>query len=429
MTKKPQTAATNRTRPLDRDGDGRDGGSLPGNQTAPMVVGDGAEAGTDWTRDNDWIELKLLEAGVRDADEKPLTAEIVRGWSDEDARAAEAFTDAMAAEDAYTDDDGDERNADGSPIDLPAVLGGFTLLPRDGAGEVPWTRVDAEILEDLQLMDEGWSGTVETLTLATVKEWSDDQAREAQAYAASIVGLTPERRAPAPDFLQPFLVSKPPADAADAPAKTIPNAKADAARDAMAQQTSPDTVPGSDDAPEASPPQAADAAPEASGDPASSMASVSPPVDEPSPSDTQALAGASEGDGDSDDTFTAEEIAAGRTPVVEQEGEAATSAADAATTIGDDDPLVTVQTETAPIAVRLRELQVLIGARRLYKSDQGYSATYSAPFVDEATVKGWIKAGLALDVPSAGNQGGVRVTAEARSVVSRLRLEQRDEAA
>lgn len=29
--------STNRTRPLDRDGDGKDGGSLPGNKTAPMA--------------------------------------------------------------------------------------------------------------------------------------------------------------------------------------------------------------------------------------------------------------------------------------------------------------------------------------------------------------------------------------------------------
>lgn len=125
--------------------------------------------------------------------------------------------------------------------------------------------------------------------------------------------------------------------------------------------------------------------------------------------------------GDGPDTFTPEEIAAGATPVVEQEGETTTSAADQATVIDGNDPLVTIDTETAPIAVRLRELETLINARRLYRSPQGYSATYAAPFIDEATVTGWIRAGLAEDIPTAGNSGGVKLTAKARQVVTRLR--------
>lgn len=128
---------------------------------------------------------------------------------------------------------------------------------------------------------------------------------------------------------------------------------------------------------------------------------------------------------DRSDTFTPEEVAAGRTPVIEQEGEATTTAADAATVIDEADPLVTVDTETAPIAVRLSELNVLISSRRLYKTPEGYSATYSAPYIDAATVEGWVKAGLAQEVPTAGNTGGVRVTAEARSVATRLRQRQR----
>lgn len=37
----------------------------------------------------------------------------------------------------------------------------------------------------------------------------------------------------------------------------------------------------------------------------------------------------------------------------------------------------------------------------------------------QATIDAWIAAGLAEDVPTAGKQGGVRVTAEARSVLNR----------
>lgn len=128
---------------------------------------------------------------------------------------------------------------------------------------------------------------------------------------------------------------------------------------------------------------------------------------------------------DPSDTFTPEEVAAGRTPVIEQEGEATATAADAAVVIDEADPLVTVDTETAPIAVRLSELNVLISSRRLYKTPEGYSATYSAPYIDAATVERWVRAGLALEIPTAGNIGGVRVTAEARSVATRLRQQQR----
>jgi len=128
---------------------------------------------------------------------------------------------------------------------------------------------------------------------------------------------------------------------------------------------------------------------------------------------------------DPTDTFTPEEVAAGRTPVIEQEGEAATTAADTATVIDPADPLVTVDTDTAPVAVRLSELGTLVSSRRLYKTPEGYSATYSAPFIDAATVDGWVKAGLAETIPSAGNTGGVRATAEARAMAGRLRQQQR----
>lgn len=84
-----------------------------------------------------------------------------------------------------------------------------------------------------------------------------------------------------------------------------------------------------------------------------------------------------------------------------------------------DDGLVNIPTETAPVAVRLHVLRILVAARRLYKSPEGYSSNYGAPYIDQATIDAWIAAGLAEDVPTAGNQGGVRVTAEARSVLNR----------
>lgn len=307
MSKKRENTA--RTNPPDRDGDGRPGGSLPGNETveaakgpaaetAPAETGtspgdpnrsddgppnsdatpppqpEGATEGAAWARDNELIQMKLEEAGVRGRDEEVIDLPIVTQWPDEDARAAEAFADAMLADGKYTDDEGIERNADGSAIDLPEILHERTVI--SGAGE-----------------------------------------------------------------------------------------------------------------------------------------GAAPQDDEPDPSDT----------------FTPEEVAAGRTPVIEQEGEATTTAADTATVIDPADPLVTVDTDTAPVAVRLSELGVLVSSRRLYETAEGYTATYGAPFIDAATVEGWIKAGLAERIPSAGNTGGVRATAAARGMAARLRREQQAEAA
>lgn len=122
------------------------------------------------------------------------------------------------------------------------------------------------------------------------------------------------------------------------------------------------------------------------------------------------------------DTFTAEEIAAGQTPMIQAEGDAAVTAAEVATEIPSNDPLVQIETETAPIAVRARELRLLVESRRLYKSAEGYSATYGAPYVDQATVDGWIQAGLAEDVPTAGICGGIKPTHEARRHLGQLTL-------
>lgn len=116
----------------------------------------------------------------------------------------------------------------------------------------------------------------------------------------------------------------------------------------------------------------------------------------------------------SSDTFDAEQVAAaapaGEGAVMGEEGETVAEPA-AATALAD---LVAVDDGERPVAVRRRELQILLTARRLYKSDQGYSASFGPPYIDQATVDVWLAAGLAEAVPSAGNQGGVRATAKAR---------------
>lgn len=124
--------------------------------------------------------------------------------------------------------------------------------------------------------------------------------------------------------------------------------------------------------------------------------------------------------GDGGDTFTAEEIAAGQTPVVEQEGEAVVTAAEAAE--AGQAELATVEPEgpaDLPVAVRLDELSRLVDNRWLYKSKDGYSPSYSAPYVSQETIDVWLANGLAEARPSAGREGGVFVTDKARRAVTR----------
>lgn len=121
------------------------------------------------------------------------------------------------------------------------------------------------------------------------------------------------------------------------------------------------------------------------------------------------------------DTFDAEQVAAATTAgegaVIAEEGETVADPATATAPL--DDNLVNIPTETAPVAVRLHELRILVTARLLYKSRDGYSSNYGPPYIDQATVDAWIAAGLAEDVPTAGNMGGVRVTSEGRSALNR----------
>ncbi|MBB5770148.1 hypothetical protein HNP47_000117 [Brevundimonas vesicularis] len=242
------TAKSKRTHPLDRDGDGDPGGSLPGNQTAPMA----------WTRDDQRLiaKLQLAQVTLDPAFTDAGLADEVAGWSDETAQQVEAFADAMTADGRYQDEAGDERNADGSPIELPPIL------------------------------------------------------------SRALIG------------------------------------------------------------------------------------------------ETDQTAG---------DTFDAEQVAAAKTAgegaVIAEEGETVADPTTATAPL--DDGLVNIPTDTAPVAVRLHELRILVTARRLYKSPEGYSSNYGPPYIDQATVDAWIAAGLAEDVPTAGNMGGVRVTSEGRSALYR----------
>lgn len=133
------------------------------------------------------------------------------------------------------------------------------------------------------------------------------------------------------------------------------------------------------------------------------------PAADPMPADA-----ATAEDQDEADTFDAEQVAAaapvGEGAVMAEEGETVVDPAAATAPVD----LVAVDDGERQVAVRLRDLRILLSAQRLYKSADGYSVSFGAPYIDQATVDAWLVAGLAEDVPSAGNQGGVRATAKAR---------------
>jgi len=146
MTRKPHTPKPARTSPPDRDGDGRPGGSLPGNQTVEAAKGADpqAEAATaagnpnqpdagppnseasppaePWTRNDELILLKLADAGFEikaDVDDA-VTLEQIKAWADDHARAVETFADEYI--NGTVNDDDDRVREDGQVIDLPNEL-------------------------------------------------------------------------------------------------------------------------------------------------------------------------------------------------------------------------------------------------------------------------------------------------------------------
>lgn len=318
------TKASNRTRPLDRDGDGRDGGSLPGNQTAPMASAEG-----DPNRPDD---------GPPNADQSPPEQ------PDACPICAVAFQDDDMCLTDINEGTCHAACLAGSPtVDLASGEPTETTPTPYRYGDI---QPKAQTVDDLA--DARTTPGDSPEKLEAIEREVDEANAEAGIKVASIPGGEPNRF------------------------------KVEGLSDALA-----------------------------------AIAEAEPDMVEQALQDAEDAA-------DLTDTFTAEEVAAAA-QVNEAEGEA--PAVDAApTVIPTDDPLLQIETETAPIAVRERELRLLVESRRLYKSPAGYSSNYGAPYVDEATVQAWISAGLAEDVPSAGNHGGVKPTHEARRQLGLIRL-------
>lgn len=390
------TTKSKRTNPLDRDGDGKPGGSLPGNQTAPMA----------WTRDDQRLIAKLQTAQV--TLDPALTdaglADEVAGWTDEEAQEAEAFADAMTADGRYQDEGGDERNADGSPIELPSILAraliGETEQEADDADDPHADCVHCGDSHPVGVLDHDLcpacvdeAPILDQLDQATDQTASDTlakQQREAPAYYVNVIVVPREADEPLTFGVEtniPGLVIE---------TDTLAEARElgeHFARDLLKDCGEPQAI--------------IDAV----------TFNVSPEA-KAAEQDRAANASAQDGHGN---TFDAEQVEAasraGEGAVIGEEGETFAYPSTAAAPL--DDALVTIPTETAPVAVRLHELRILVAARRLYKSREGYSSNYGPPYIDQPTIDAWIAAGLAEDVPSAGNEGGVRVTAEGRSALNR----------
>lgn len=404
------TNKSKRTHPLDRDGDGKAGGSLPGNQTAPMADAAQTTATSEpsWTRDNAAILLKLAEAGIEIDTTKPaaLAEETLADWTNEDAHAAEIFADKMNAEGSHMDEEGgDWLDADLHPIAVPAVLEPYLFrnVEQDELADARTTPGDsAEKLEAVERETDEANAAAHTKTPFAIvsRRWttevSDDDLKAELNKRATLAwgadGYLIEER------LGDILVAR--AKPNDEPIITGPLRFAK----------------GQDDM---DPAHLMEAAGEVAID---YWGTVHYAVDMEG---DDAVARLHEGeqpwDDAAPDTFDAEQVeTASRTgegAVIGEEGETVADPSTAAAPL--DDALVTIPTETAPVAVRLHELRILVTARRLYKSPEGYSSNYGPPYIDQPTIDAWIAAGLAEDVPSAGNMGGVRVTAEGRSALNR----------
>lgn len=341
MTKKAQSK---RTDPLDRDGDGAKGGSLPDNQTAPYAQ------------------------GADDADAKAPPAETAR---EGEAPAPDANPDGNPDR----PDDGPPNSDAEPPAETPAVVTGESAPETPTEDPQPWTRDDTLIV--LKLGEAGIAtypdkegGVAED----TIGKWSDEEAQTAERWADQMNAegsftcesgewMTADKQLiETPDVLNAYLFRKDPA---------------------------------------------ADYAGDATADPAT------PPQPEPDPQ-TPAEPGAK---ADPGPTFSPEEIAAGKRGVAGEDGETA----DQPEAVQED--LALIQTDQAPVAVRIRELRALLEHRRLYRTEEGYSATQHPPYISVDTVTAWTQAGLCEHVPSAGRMGGIKPTVKARSEFNQLTAE------
>lgn len=348
------TKATHkRTRPLDRDGDGRDGGSLPGNATAPMAV-EGRSAGgavADPLEGADDATRGAVEGRARpvgDDHTHPEPAETAPAETETPSETAPAET---------------ETPAETAPVETetpPETAPGETDL-FTGADDPSVAEIEAAALAD---EDEEHAEAAA----------ADEAAEDALAYLEANTGAVSQTHFGEGDFGggdNPDQQDDPhePCDrcAVEHPVGVLDDGRCPACVD------------------EEAPTAPAEADPSA--------------------------------------TFSAEEIAAGKTPVVEQEGEQVTPPEAAAPPVSAED-LVTVDGDdptAQPVAVRLSDLRRLVDNRWLYKTALGYSPSYSAPWISPEDVAVWIKAGLAEDSPSAGREGGVIATAKARQLVTQQR--------
>ncbi|MFN4296943.1 MAG: hypothetical protein ACK4FB_08875 [Brevundimonas sp.] len=319
MTKKAQSR---RTDPLDRDGDGDPGGSLPGNKTAPYMQGADAPADTA-------TEARAPDANPDGAPNRP--------------------------------DDGPPNSDAEPPADPPADA------PAEQAAQdpQPWTRDDALII--LKLADAGLDidpAHIGSLTEEAVKAWSDEDAQAAERWADQMTAdgahFNDEQGAWVTGDLE-----------------TIERPEVVARHEAWTEEQLSATK--------------------------SALAEAFQRID----------AATSE----TAPTFTPEEIAAAKRGVAGEDGETV----DQPDAVKED--LAVIQTDEAPVAVRIRELKALLDHRRLYRTEDGYSATQHPPFISNETVEAWKRAGLCEDVPSAGRMGGVKPTAKARQQFNQLAAE------
>lgn len=372
-------ASSKRTSPPDRDGDGKPGGSLPGNETVPEAKGPAPETAPE---DETPAAIKDRARPVSDEHRHAEPAETAPAETETSAETAPAETDLFGGpeeqaevEEALAETETPAETAATDPSQLHLGEGDFGGGDSPDEGEPEWTRDNAAIFEDLQLVDEGWA--IDRLTLEAVVGWPDEQAHEAQKWAEAMATRAEDDAvgAPPPEFLKAFMVGSEP-EATCRVCGCVEN-RACVVEGEPCAWAEPDLC--------------------------TACVGKEAPA-EPDPSET----------------FSAEEIAAGKTPVVGEEGETVEpTAAEAAPPVSADG-LVTLESDDPrqpSVAVRLADLRRLVDNRWLYKTKDGYSPSYSAPWVSPEDVAVWVKAGLAEDRPTAGREGGVFVTAKAQRLV------------
>lgn len=376
---KTKPATTKRPSPPDRDGDSRPGGSLPGNKTVDAAKGPEADA------------LEGAPPETRDAiegRERPVSDDHAH-----EPAAGEGGTETAQAEAITIDPEvcGGEPCVRGLRIRVSDVLGFMDAGEDDAsilAHHPDLTAADLDACRAWREAQQPAAAAIETFqteggeeALQTPVEWTRDDAYihgalcmvsecwqfEDRLAPEVVVGWTDQQALDAETWAEAVL------DTAHGVTPDVPDFLASFAADTEAAPTLAET--------EAAALEEADA------------------------------------ERGEEDTFTPEEILAGQTDLVQEEGETAIAAAVAAPVIDDADPLVMIETRTAPVALRLGNLRRLVENRLFYKSEAGFSPNYHAPHVDEAEVRVWLDNGLARWDETAGRIGGIYVEPEASRVL------------